>query len=224
MENKKFLTSYDNFLDIGLINQIETYMAKAHRRPIWKTSHFWMECVRRATSPIAILELPPTFSTHIHERLKKTSAWKADQVNNSMYYLYSPGGYVAWHPDHTYEFASMIFLNKAWNLDWGGLHLYEDLNGLGIRAEVPTFNKCIINGGGIPHAVSALTPDAPFRRVIVTFGAKVSPKEEERRVQEFKKWRTKRNMDIKHIADSDIRKLAMDAMKGPFGDTSSYSV
>ena len=38
----------------------------------------------------------------------------------------------------------------------------SDIKGLGLRGEAPTFNRCIINSGGVPHSVSILAPDAPI--------------------------------------------------------------
>lgn len=115
----------------------------------------------------------------------------------SMYYLYPPGGYIGWHDDSKYEFASIICLNKVWDPNWGGIHLYEDLKGLGIRGEIPTFNKGLVHSGGVPHGVSILAPEAPFRRVIITFGplgpSFPHPKANEAD-KKWREWKRKRNV------------------------------
>jgi len=205
---KKHITFHDNFLDIELINQINMYMEEATNKNIWRSSYAWGDYVHRLTSPVALLTLPDQFSSAICKRLKKTSlTWKDDNPpSKSMYYLYPPGGYIGWHNDDTYQFASILFLNSAWNVNWGGFFLYDDLNGLGIRSEVPDFNRCVIHTGGVPHAVSIVAPDAPLRRVIVTLGPKRKPDSQE--IKEWDAWKLKRYSDMKYIADRGLGELA----------------
>jgi hypothetical protein len=193
---QKLITHY-NFLDINLIKEIEKYVKQSIRSPIWRTSHGWPLAVRLSTNPVAILELPDQFTNVIHKRLKKTGlTWKKDNPpQRSQFYIYPPGGSIAWHDDGLYDFASIIFINPIWNLDWGGLFLYEDLKGLGIRAEIPEFNKCLINSGGVPHGVSLTSAHAPRRYVIITFGPKVQGENKsEHMIKQWETWSKKRNM------------------------------
>jgi len=197
---KKTLTYYDDFLDVDLIHQINNYKDEIASKPVWRTSNDWIPTIRRSTTPIPILELPDKFTSIIHKQLKETlgqTLWTSkDSASQSLLYLYPPGSYIGWHDDCKYEFASILCINPVWNLNWGGLHLYEDIEGLGIRAEVPTFNRCLINAGGVPHGVSIIAPDAPPRCVIITFGPQISSdKELAKRNEEAKIWRKKYNVD-----------------------------
>lgn len=200
---KKFISIKDNFLDTGLIDQINTYVSNSRDKLGWRTSYAWDNVIRRSTIPVPILELPDEFSNAIQEKLRKTSpAGKQGSFPfRSQYYLYSPGSYIGWHDDTKYKFASMIYLNKVWNLDWGGLFLHEDIKNRGIQASAPVFNRCVMIGGGIPHGVSILAPDAPLRRVIVTFGPVIPGQDLEKKTKAWQDWRTKRSMDCKLIAE-----------------------
>ena len=209
MKNKKdFFVSHDNFLDPYLIKQIDEHVEASRTNTIWRTSQWWEPAVRRVTSPIAILTLPEEFHLAILQRLKKVKeiSWKDDKPPlRSQYYLYPPGGYIAWHDDTKYAWASTIYLNPVWDPNWGGIHLHEDLKGLGIRGEIPWFNRAIINSGGVPHAVSVLTPDAPFRRVISTFGpyAPLPPHpDSERAHKKWREWKRKRNIGAVYFEGS----------------------
>ena len=76
---------------------------------------------------------------------------------------------------------------------------------MGIRGEIPWFNRAIINSGGVPHAVSVLTPDAPFRRVISTFGpyAPLPPHpDSERAHKKWREWKRKRNIGAVYFEGS----------------------
>ena len=215
---KQVLKSFNNFLDFKLINEIEAYVDASLKtqEPRWKTSFQWEPPIRRATSPVPILLLPDKLTISIHQTLKEKAGltWKESAPpQQSQYYLYPPGGYIGWHDDAKYEFASIIFLNPVWNINWGGLHLYEDLEGLGIRGEVPEFNKCLINGGGVCHGVSALTPDAPWRRVIITFGAKIPESElkDKSLVQRTLAWNKKYNVGAEFVKNQALVDLSVAA-------------
>jgi len=215
---KQLLKSFNNFLDPKLINEIEAYVDASIKapEPRWKTSLWWEPPIRRATSPVPILLLPDNLTIPIHQTLKEKAGltWKESAPpQQSQYYLYPPGGYIGWHDDAKYEFASIIFLNPMWNINWGGIFLYEDLEGLGLRGEVPTFNKCLINGGGVPHGVSALTPDAPWRRVIITFGPKVpeSKLKDKDYSQRLLAWHQKYNTGAEFVKDQALVDLSVAA-------------
>ena len=215
---KQILKSFNNFLDLKLINEIEAYVDASIKspEPRWKTSLWWEPPIRRATSPVPILLLPDNLTIPIHQTLKEKAGltWKESAPPlQSQYYLYSPGGYIGWHDDTKYEFGSMIFLNPVWNINWGGIFLYEDLEGLGLRGEVPTFNKCLVSAGGVPHGVSALTPDAPWRRVIVTFGPKVpeSKLNDKSLAQRTSAWHQKYNAGAEFVKDQALVDLSVAA-------------
>jgi len=215
---KQILKSFNNFLDPKLINEIEAYVDASIKspEPRWKTSLWWEPPIRRATSPVPILLLPDNLTISIHQTLKEKAGltWKESAPpQQSQYYLYPPGGYIGWHDDIKYEFASIIFLNPVWNINWGGIFLYEDLEGLGLRGEVPTFNKCLVNAGGVPHGVSALTPDAPWRRVIITFGPNVpeSKLNDKSLAQRTSAWHQKYNAGAEFVKDQALVDLSVAA-------------
>ena len=218
---KQVLKSFNNFLDFKLINEIEAYVdvSLKTQEPKWKTSFQWESQVQRASSPIPILPLPDKFTVSIHQTLKEKAGltWEeAAPPAQSQYYLYPPGGYIGWHDDIKYTFASIIFLNPVWNLDWGGVFLYEDLKGLGLRGEVPAFNKCLVNGGGVPHGVSRLCPDAPLRRVIITFGPNV-PESKLAKDKEYPQrrlaWHRKYNISAEYVKNQALVDLSAAAQR-----------
>ena len=87
------------------------------------------------------------------------------------------------------------------------------MEGLGLRGEVPTFNKCLVNAGGVPHAVSRLSPDAPWRRVIITFGPKVpeSKLKDKDYSQRLLAWHQKYNIGTEHVKDQALVDLSVAA-------------
>ena len=63
--------------------------------------------------------------------------------------------------------AATIYLNRKWDRDYGGYFIYEKDNKLGI--EYPTFNKCIFQSGGVHHATTLTSKDAPVRKILQIF-------------------------------------------------------
>jgi hypothetical protein len=219
---KQVLKSFNNFLDFKLINEIDAYVDASLKTPKletkWNTSLQWKQQIQRATPPIPILSLPDKFTIPIHQTLKEKAGltWEeAAPPAQSQYYLYPPGGYIGWHDDAGYTFASIIFLNPVWNLDWGGVFLYEDLEGLGLRGEIPTFNKCLVNAGGVPHGVSRLSPDAPWRRVIITFGPSVpeSKLKDKDYSQRLSAWHQKYNIGTEYVKNQALVNLSVAAKR-----------
>ena len=89
------------------------------------------------------------------------------------------------------------------------------MEGLGLRGEVPTFNKCLVNAGGVPHGVSRLSPDAPWRRVIITFGPKVP--ESKLKDKDFSQrtlaWHQKYNIGTEYVKDQALVNLSAAAKR-----------
>ena len=97
----------------------------------------------------------------------------------------------------------------------GRYFLYEDLEGLGLRGEVPTFNKCLVNAGGVPHGVSRICPDAPLRRVIITFGPRTpeSKLKDKEYSQRALAWRQKYNIGAEYVRDQALVNLSVAAKR-----------
>ena len=68
------------------------------------------------------------------------------------FYSFRPGTDMKWHFDNT-VLGSIIYLNKEWDINDGGLFMYKLDNGQ-ILAEVPEYNKMLLDYGNCEHAVS----------------------------------------------------------------------
>jgi len=84
-----------------------------------------------------------------------------------------------WHNDvretNIDTIAVTIYMNKHWEIDWGGLHLYEE-NG-DRKFYVPTYNDAIITYSPQMHAVSTIDRDADMRKTIQIFFKKIKTEE-----------------------------------------------
>jgi len=169
---KPSISFHKNFLDPELLKKIKDYTSRELKTYKWRTSHGWDKEIKRFSSPIAILEVPEVFCASIQQRFHKINAkWKP--LKHIMFYVWPPGSYIGWHNDKGYAYGATIYLNENWNINHGGVFLYQggkanDPEGLKVR--VPRYNECVINHGEIFHCISITAPDAPLRTTLQVFG------------------------------------------------------
>ena len=162
------LNYYPNFLDINLIDSIEKYVEKNISLPTWKSSLYWPNHIRHSSALVQILPLP-----HIEKELRPYYSKILPETQKLHmeinYYIWPPLSYIPSHNDNHVEeqIASSIYLNKEWNIDHGGLFLYNKENK--IYAIPPIFNSCIINNNHVTHSTTLITTNAPYRRTLQIF-------------------------------------------------------
>jgi len=159
---------YQNVLDPNLIKQIKEHGEKQVGNTVWRNSYSWPEGIRRFTSPVLIMDLE-SFRMPLQDRYRKLKKeWKDLEIDVPRFYAWPPGSYIGWHNDAIYKFASFIYLNEKWDIDHGGLFLYN--NNKKIIGIPPVYNQCILSSHAVPHTISRTTPDAPIRMSIQIFG------------------------------------------------------
>ena len=152
---------HKNFLDSDLLKEIHDFIRHDRDAYKWRTSHFWDQRIKRNSSPIAIKELPKIFFKPIHKRFDLP-------IKHLMLYVWPPGSYIGWHADLSYTFGATIYLNKKWDINHGGIFLYD--SGKGLKARLPQYNGCYHNHDKTFHCISMTTPDAPLRQTLQVFG------------------------------------------------------
>jgi Rps23 Pro-64 3,4-dihydroxylase Tpa1-like proline 4-hydroxylase len=87
----------------------------------------------------------------------------------AMAYIWKPHSYIPWHNDGIYSTGVTIYLNRNWNLDWGGLLIWKEKGTEKLQVSPPHFNIAVVNCNGIEHATTMVSPDAPLRQTIQCF-------------------------------------------------------
>lgn len=97
-----------------------------------------------------------------------------DQINHAdaQATAYAPGHFLTTHDDEVAgkgrRAAYVLSLTPAWSVDWGGLLLFTNGDGLVERAIAPAFNTLNLFAVPQPHCVTTVAPFAPNRRYSVT--------------------------------------------------------
>jgi Rps23 Pro-64 3,4-dihydroxylase Tpa1-like proline 4-hydroxylase len=86
---------------------------------------------------------------------------------DASYQIYNIGSCVFLHNDSMDLFNATFYFNKEWDVNSGGLYLYED--GTEYKVFVPKYNSCaFINQNTlVRHLVTPITIKAPDRRITI---------------------------------------------------------
>ena len=90
------------------------------------------------------------------------------------YFVWTPNSGISIHDDGHVKFGATIYLNQTWDINDGGLFVYQhEPNDW--RVHVPTFNTCTINDTCSLHMVTPVSPFARHNRyTIQIFGDKIN--------------------------------------------------
>jgi hypothetical protein len=161
---------YSNFLSEESIKEldekIENILYKSDPdMPNFTTSlTSWDTQLQKSSTPIIRYVLNKN-DDRLFQLLKKEIENKIPYYIGDMVIHFAPKlSYIPWHGDAHAKAALSIYLNKKWDVNWGGYFLYKIDDG--IRAIKPEFNLGILQEGGtngLPHCVTTTNIDADLR-------------------------------------------------------------
>lgn len=161
---------YKNFLSNESIekldNKIEDILYKSNPDvPNFTTSlTSWEDNLKKSSSPIIRYVLNEN-DIELFQILKKEIESKISYYIDGIVIHFSPKlSYIPWHNDSHVTAALTIYLNKIWDINWGGYFLYNKNNE--IKAIIPEFNLGVLQRGGVTgvsHCVTTTNMDADLR-------------------------------------------------------------
>lgn len=161
---------YKNFLSNESIekldNKIEDILYKSNPDvPNFTTSlTSWEHNLKKSSSPIIRYVLNEN-DMELFQILKKEIESKISYYIDGIVIHFSPKlSYIPWHNDNHVTAALTIYLNKHWDVNWGGYFLYR-LNDE-IKAIIPEFNLGVLQQGGVTgvsHCVTTTNVDSDLR-------------------------------------------------------------
>jgi hypothetical protein len=161
---------YSNFLSEDAIKKLDDKIEEILHNSNPNVPNFttsltsWDKNVQNSSTPIIRYVFNKNDDT-IFQFLKKEIESKIPYYIDNMVIHFSPKlSYIPWHNDNHVIAALTIYLNKNWNVNWGGYFLYK-LNDE-IKAIKPELNLGILQEGGekgLPHCVTTTNIDADLR-------------------------------------------------------------
>ena len=159
------ITTKNNFLDETFINNfIQNIIKKSQEyKPIWKSNINWGENIVKDSSLVLAYEINKENLNYIKSKFIELNNKFKDKEIVGHFYIWTRGSYIPMHNDSNYEYGCTIYLNKYWEIDWGGLYIWKDNDKLNI--EKPEFNKLIINKSNTRHGNTLLNYNVPEERL-----------------------------------------------------------
>ena len=161
------ITVKNNFLDETFIDDFIKNIIKESQeyRPIWKSNINWGDNIVKNSSLVLAYEINKENLNYIKSKFIELNDKFKDKEIVGHFYIWTKGSYIPMHNDSNYEYGCTIYLNKYWNIDWGGLYIWKENDKLNI--EKPEFNKLIINKGNTKHGTTLLNYNVPEERLTI---------------------------------------------------------
>ena len=126
-----------NFFDNVLIDSLSSLAIKSYKSNKLRTNFSsWKDGIVQYSTAVLIYDI--FNDNEIYKKLCKK--FDTEDYNFTFQY-WTQGSYIPWHDDGYAAQAGTVYLNKKWNLDWGGLFMWIDNEK--IYAENPEYNKLI---------------------------------------------------------------------------------
>ena len=161
------ITVKNNFLDETFIDDFIKNIIKESQeyKPIWKSNINWGDNIVKNSSLVLAYEINKENLNYIKSKFIELNNKFKDKEIVGHFYIWTKGSYIPMHNDSNYEYGCTIYLNKYWNIDWGGLYIWKENDKLNI--EKPEFNKLIINKGNTKHGTTLLNYNVPEERLTI---------------------------------------------------------
>ena len=159
------ITTKNNFLEESFIYNLVTNIIKESQqyKTSWKSNINWGENIVKGSSLVLAYEIKEQELNYIKSKfIELDSKFKNKEIVGH-FYIWTRGSNIPMHNDSNYEYGCTIYLNKNWDIDWGGLYIWQEDNKLNI--EKPEFNKLIINKGNTRHGTTLLNYNIPEERL-----------------------------------------------------------
>ena len=159
------ITVKNNFLDETFINNFIQNIIKESQeyKPIWKSNINWGENIVKGSSLVLAYEIKKEELNYIKSKFIELGDKFKDKEIVGHFYIWTRGSNIPMHNDSNYEYGCTIYLNKHWEVDWGGLYIWQE--GDKFNIEKPEFNKLIINKGNTKHGTTLLNYNIPEERL-----------------------------------------------------------
>ena len=134
-----------NFFDNDLIDNLSSFAIKSYKSNKLRTNFSsWNDGIVQHSSVVLIYDI-----FHDNEIYKKLCKKFDTEDYNFTFQYWTQGSYIPWHNDGYAAEAGTVYLNKKWNLDWGGLFMLIEDSSKKIFSEKPEYNKLIFLSGNI---------------------------------------------------------------------------
>ena len=147
---------FKDVLDIELLDACQKEISRRKKQPVWSASQLcWpSNIMRNIRGSCIITPVSDELIDPITEAIKDKFPPFLELV--LQFYVWPINSGISRHNDNPYRFGATIYLDKGWNIDNGGLFVYNKNNTNEYSALVPTYNVMILNDEQEDHLVTPI--------------------------------------------------------------------
>ena len=153
-----------NFLNQDVINLARHEVDRFKLEARWVASqNFWQDVLLKNAVIGNVTHTP--VSPHLTKLIIKILEPHVPRCREItiQHYLWHPLSGINMHDDGNHVFGATIYMTPEWDINWGGLFVYENKNN-SLEVIFPTFNSLNINTSKTRHMVTTVSPLAPYPR------------------------------------------------------------
>jgi hypothetical protein len=178
---------FKNAIDEQFSRYCLDYIKKIENCPVWTSSTLhWPEGIKNGITGSCVTTIAEDDLKN--EVLTRISKYLPENANGItvMLCIWQQYSGLSTHTDSGYNFASTIYLNDSWNIDWGGIFLYYDKDvdwnsfctyesimkdSENWKVIIPECGTMVLNTDEKMHLVTPMSPLSPnFRYTIQIWG------------------------------------------------------
>ena len=145
-------------LDPHTLRECSEFIDRSLEDGQWNVSEFfWDTTLKEGVSGVITMRNVPTrLKKLILDRISTfVPPYKESEIQ---IYAWHKGSGISVHDDGG-RYGATIYLNKNWDINWGGLFVWDD--GEDLRAHCPTYNSMVINTMEEDHLVTQISHLCP---------------------------------------------------------------
>lgn len=101
------------------------------------------------------------------ELVSKGALPSMPKKSHAYIHLFSRGSFIPWHDDSRYIYTVTSYLNKTWEVNLGGLFVYQSEEGL--KCMLPKYNSAVYFVPPMGHTTTITAINAPLRESLQIF-------------------------------------------------------
>jgi hypothetical protein len=155
---------FNNVLTLETINKLWEETNQTKGDDVWRVSTLsWiLEIQKGILASVACKEVSPDLAEIVESEIKHLLP-PCEKIVQQIYAWPRASGISA-HNDGNKKFGATIYLNDYWDIDYGGLFVWEDKEYGGLKVRVPEFNSMVLNDNEEMHLVTPVAFNCPAIR------------------------------------------------------------
>lgn len=158
-----------NFLQQETIDLIIEKYKSSVGKPVFEVNDMgrWQSNLHHGNfGPVYILPLDQELAPHLHSKMQSNNEFKDHVVSACFLHVWQQGSGINWHHDsigENHRIGMTVYLNPSWNVNWGGLLLWEKDGQTGWFS--PQYNYAVWIQSPLWHSVSIINRAAEYPRL-----------------------------------------------------------